>query len=384
MNGMYCSEESVRNIPFSTLKPLYEQHSAEYNEAALRALRSGWYIMGKEVEAFENEFASYIGASHCIGLNSGLDALVLALRALGIGKGDEVVVQANTYIATVLAITENGATPVFVEPDEFHGIDPIAVEKVITNRTKAIMVVHLYGQPCDMDALGEISRRTGVPIVEDCAQSHGSTLKGKMTGTFGHIACFSFYPTKNLGAFGDAGAAVTDDPALADKLRILRNYGSKIKYQNEIEGINSRLDEIQAALLRVRLKHLDEILEERRTIAERYLNCIRNPHIRLPRVRPEGLHTWHQFVVECDARDELQEYLKKQGIQTQIHYPIPPHLSEAYKHLGLRKGDFPLTERLAESVLSLPLYNGMAGENIERVVGALNGFSQGSEIKNEH
>ncbi|MPM19681.1 dTDP-3-amino-3,6-dideoxy-alpha-D-galactopyranose transaminase [bioreactor metagenome] len=377
MNGMNCSEESVRNIPFSTLKPLYEQHAAEYNEAALRALRSGWYIMGKEVEAFENEFASYIGASHCIGLNSGLDALVLALRALGIGKGDEVVVQANTYIATVLAITENGATPVFVEPDEFHGIDPIAVEKVITNRTKAIMVVHLYGQPCDMDALGEISRRTGVPIVEDCAQSHGSTLKGKMTGTFGRIACFSFYPTKNLGAFGDAGAAVTDDPDLADKLRILRNYGSKIKYQNEIEGINSRLDEIQAALLRVRLKHLNEILEERRSIAEYYLNGIRSPRIRLPRIRSEGLHTWHQFVVECDSRDELQEYLKKQGIQTQIHYPIPPHLSEAYKHLGLRKGDFPLTERLAESVLSLPLYNGMARVDTERVVEALNVFPTG-------
>ena len=322
MNGMNCSEEPVRNIPFSTLKPLYEQHAAEYNEAALRALRSGWYIMGKELEAFEKEFASYIGVSHCIGLNSGLDALVLALRAVGIGPGDEVIVQANTYIATVLAITENGATPVFVEPDTYYGIDTQSVEKVITPRTKAIMAVHLYGQPCDMDVLCEISRRRGVPIIEDCAQSHGSTFKGKMTGTFGLIGCFSFYPTKNLGAFGDAGAVVTEDPTLAEKLRILRNYGSRIKYQNETEGINSRLDEIQAAMLRVRLKYLEEILEERKKITEFYLNNIHNSLVRLPRVRPGSLHTWHQFVIECDRRDELQEYLKKRGIQTQIHYPI--------------------------------------------------------------
>jgi dTDP-4-amino-4,6-dideoxygalactose transaminase len=375
MNGMYCSEESVRNIPFSTLKPLYEQHSAEYNEAALRALRSGWYIMGKEVEAFENEFARYIGASHCIGLNSGLDALVLALRALGIGPGDEVIVQANTYIATVLAITENGATPVFVEPDSYYGIDAQSVEKAITPRAKAIMAVHLYGQPCDMESLCEISRRTGIPIIEDCAQSHGATFKRSMTGTFGLIGCFSFYPTKNLGAFGDAGAVVTEDPILAEKLRTLRNYGSRIKYQNEIEGINSRLDEIQAALLRVRLKYLEEILEERKKIAEFYLNSISSPLVRLPSIRPGALHTWHQFVIECDRRDELQEFLKNRGIQTQIHYPIPPHLSNAYKQLGFVKGDFPVTERMAESILSLPLFNGMVLEETESVVKALNMFS---------
>jgi len=375
MNTAQHPQNHLYTIPFSTLKPLYEQHAEEYDEAALRVLHSGWYILGKELDAFEKEFAAYVGAPHCIGLNSGLDALVLALRALGIGKGDEVVVQANTYIATVLAITENGANPVFVDPDEFHGIDPFAVEKALSLRTKAIMVVHLYGQPCDMDALCEISRRTGVPIVEDCAQSHGSTWNGKMTGTFGRIACFSFYPTKNLGAFGDAGAAVTDDPDLADRLRMLRNYGSKIKYQHEIEGVNSRLDEIQAALLRVRLKNLDEILEERRSIAEQYLNGIRNPHIRLPRVRPEGLHTWHQFVVECDSRDALQEHLKEQGIQTQIHYPIPPHLSEAYRHLGFAKGSFPKTEQLAESVLSLPLYNGMVRGDVEQACNALNVFT---------
>lgn len=374
MSWEKSSEEQVRVIPFSTLKPLYEQHAEEYDEAALRALRSGWYIMGKELEAFEKEFASYIGISHCIGLNSGLDALVLALRALGIGPGDEVIVQANTYIATVLAITENGATPVFVEPDTYYGIDAQSVEKVITPRTKAIMAVHLYGQSCDMEPLCEISRRSGIPIIEDCAQSHGSTLKGEMTGTFGLIGCFSFYPTKNLGAFGDAGAVVTEDPILAEKLRTLRNYGSRIKYQNEIEGVNSRLDEIQAALLRVRLKYLEEILEERKKIAEFYLKSIQNPFIRLPRIRPGALHTWHQFVVECDRRDELQEYLKKRGIQTQIHYPIPPHLSNAYKRLGFGKGDFPITERLAECILSLPLYNGMKIEDSERVVHVLNTF----------
>lgn len=367
--------ECSNTIPFSALAPLYEQHAEEYDEAALRVLRSGWYIMGKELEAFEGEFAAYLEVSHCVGLNSGLDALILALRALSIGEGDEVIVQANTYIATVLAITANGATPVLVEPDEFHGIDPRAVEKAITPRTKAIMAVHLYGQPCDMGALCDISRRTGIPIVEDCAQSHGATWNGQMTGTFGSIACFSFYPTKNLGAFGDAGAAVTDDPVLAEKLRILRNYGSRVKYQNEIEGVNSRLDEIQAALLRVRLKHLGEILQERSRLAERYLNNVQNPLVRLPRTRPKTGHTWHQFVVECDRRDELQEYLKNRGIQTQIHYPIPPHLSGAYKRLGFIKGTFPITEKLAESILSLPLYNGMTTEDAERIITAINSFA---------
>ena len=267
-------------IPFNILEPLFRKHAYEYEEAALRVLRSGWYIMGPELEAFEAEFCEYVGSRNCVGVNSGLDALTLGLKALGIGSGDEVIVQANTYIATVLAITANSATPVFVEPDEYHGLDPQMFEKAITKRTKAIMVVHLYGQPCDMRSITAITNKAGIPLIEDCAQSHGATFAGKMTGTFGIMGCFSFYPTKNLGAFGDAGAVVTDDKILAERIRVLRNYGSKIKYKNEIEGVNSRLDEIQAALLRVRLNHLEEILTEREAIAKQYLEGLRNPLIR--------------------------------------------------------------------------------------------------------
>jgi dTDP-4-amino-4,6-dideoxygalactose transaminase len=264
-------------VPFAKLTPLYERHHEKYDQAVSRVMHSGWYILGPELEAFEKEFARYVGCLHCIGVNSGMDALTLSLRALGVGEGDEVIVQANTYIATVLAITENRAIPVFVEPDEFHGIDADKIEAAITPKTKAIMVVHLYGQSCDMEPIVTISKRTGIPLIEDCAQSHGSTYKGKMTGSFGIMGCFSFYPTKNLGAFGDAGAIVTDDPKLADSLRTIRNYGSKIKYQNETKGVNSRLDEIQAALLKVRLSYLEEILVERKDIAQMTLQALTTP-----------------------------------------------------------------------------------------------------------
>lgn len=363
-----------KQVLCNRLDYMFCKHAEEYEEAALRVLRSGWYIMGPELEAFETEFANYVGRSHCIGVNSGLDALILALRSLGVGPGDEVIVQANTYIATVLAITANGATPVFVEPDEFHGIDSEEMKKAITGRTKAIMAVHLYGQSCDMGAILVISKSSGIPIIEDCAQSHGATFAGRMTGTFGSIGCFSFYPTKNLGAFGDAGAVVTDDPTLAEKLKTLRNYGSKVKYHNEMEGINSRLDEIQAALLRVRLTHLEEILSEREEIARQYLDGITNPCITRPKIRPDSRHTWHQFVIECEERNHLQTWLKEQGIQTQIHYPIPPHLSEAYASLGFSRGSFPITEKLAKTVLSLPSYNGISKEEIAFVIEAINGF----------
>ena len=362
-------------VVFNRLDNLYKQHENEYQGAALRVLRSGWYIMGPELEAFEYEFANYTGSHFCIGLNSGLDALTMAIRSLGIGPGDEVIVQANTYIATVLAITANRAAPIFVEPDEYHGIDRERIEKAITPRTKAIMAVHLYGQPCDMGAISEISQRVGIPIVEDCAQSHGATFQGKMTGTFGVLGCFSFYPTKNLGAFGDAGAVVTDDPALADKIKTLRNYGSRVKYHNETEGVTSRLDEIQAALLRVRLTHLEEILSEREEIVRRYLEGITNPLIKLPKVRPGSRHTWHQFVVQYDERDRLQAHLKEQGVQTQAHYPIPPHLSEAYASLGFPRGSFPITEKLAKNVLSLPAYNGIGKEETAFIIEAVNGFT---------
>lgn len=364
-------------IPFNILEPLFRKHSKEYEEAAIRVLRSGWYIMGPELEYFEKEFASYSGNRFCVGLNSGLDALTLAIRSLGIGPGDEVIVQANTYIATVIAITANRATPVFVEPDEFHGIDPEGIKKKITGRTKAIMAVHLYGQPCDMRVISEISNSSGIPVIEDCAQSHGATFQGKMTGTYGVLGCFSFYPTKNLGAFGDAGAIVTDDPVLAEKIKTLRNYGSKVKYHNETQGINSRLDEIQAALLRVRLTHLEEILSERKEIARQYLEGIANPLIKLPKIRPDARHTWHQFVIECGERDRLQAWLKEQGVQTQIHYPIPPYLSEAYACLGFSRGSFPITEKLAKMVLSLPSYNGISKEEVAFVIESINGFTLG-------
>jgi len=362
------------SIPFSTLKPLYERHKEEYDEAALRVLRSGWYIMGKELEAFETAFSAYIGSKDCIGVNSGLDALTLAVRALGIGPGDEVIVQANTYIATVLAITANGATPAFVEADAYHGIDPAEARKALTGKTKAIMAVHLYGQPCDMGPLLETSRESGIPIIEDCAQSHGASWEGKMTGSLGALACFSFYPTKNLGAFGDAGAVVTNDDKLADRVRVLRNYGSRVKYENEIEGVNSRLDEIQAALLAVRLRHLEEILVERESLARQYLSGIKNPLIRLPGIRPNVRHTWHQFVIESDSRDRLQGYLREKGIQTQVHYPVPPHLSRALERLGHQEGCFPAAERIARQALSLPLFSGMENDDIEYIIDTLNRY----------
>lgn len=365
-------------IPFNILEPLFREHAAEYEEAALRVLRSGWYIMGPELEAFEKEFAAYAGSRFCIGVNSGLDALSLAIRSLGIAPGDEVIVQANTYIATVLAITASRATPVFVEPDEYHGIDPEATSKALTPGTRAIVAVHLYGQPCDMGLLSEISQKAGIPLIEDCAQSHGATFAGRMTGTFGSIGCFSFYPTKNLGAFGDAGAVVTDDPTLSEKIRTLRNYGSRVKYYNETEGVNSRLDEIQAALLRVRLTHLEEILYEREEIARLYLEGISNPLVKLPKVRPDSRHTWHQVVIQCGERDRLQTWMKEQGIQTGIHYPVPPHLSKAFAGLGYSRGDFPISEAIADSVLSLPVFNGLERENIGHVIRALNAFNPGN------
>lgn len=361
-------------IPFNKLSPLYEKYREEFDQAALRVLSSGWYILGDEVESFEKEFADFIGSSYCLGLNSGLDSLVLAIRALGIRPGDEVIVQANTYIATVLGITENGATPVFAEPDGYYGIDPEKIEEAITPRTRAILPVHLYGQPCDMDKIQEIGKIHGIPVIEDCAQSHGASFRGKMTGNFGSIGCFSFFPTKNLGAFGDGGAIVTNHKELAEKMMMLRNYGSRSKYNHEITGVNSRLDEMQAALLRVKLKYLENILEERKQIAEFYLRGIDNPLVELPRVRPGARHTWHLFVIQTPKRDDLRKHLAEQGIGTSIHYPIPPHLSEAYGYLGYKRGSFPKTEGLADSILSLPMYNGMTEEEMGYVVDGVNGF----------
>ena len=334
-----------------------------------------WLTAGRYTVQFEEEFAAFTGRKYCVGLNSGLDALIMSVRALGISQGDEVIVQANTYIATVLGITENGATPVFVEPDEYYNIDADKIEAAITDKTKAIMVVHLYGQASNMGKIMEISKKYNLPVIEDCAQSHGACFDGKMTGSFGISGCFSFYPTKNLGAFGDAGAIVTDDKEFADKIRMMRNYGSKIKYYNEIEGVNSRLDEMQAALLRVKLTHIDELNQERVVLADRYTKGIKNECIVKPEIRDGASSIFHQYVIRCNDRDRLQEYLEEQGIQTQIHYPVPPHLAECYERLGHKRGDYPITEQYANEVLSLPIYTGMTWEEQDYVIEKLNSFS---------
>lgn len=364
------------NIDLAVLGRQYQLYDQEYENAVLHVLRAGWYVLGPEVDAFEKEFAEYIGRKYCIGVNSGLDALTLSVGALGIGAGDEVLVPANTYIATVLAITKNGATPIFVEPDMYYGIDVKKLEKVITKRTKAIMPVHLYGQSCEMDKIMDLADRYNLNVVEDCAQSHGANYQGTMTGAFGDAGCFSFYPTKNLGAFGDAGAVVTDDEELYRKLKMLRNYGSEKKYHNKIEGVNSRLDEIQAALLRVKLAHLDELNEERVHIAERYDFEINNPAIKLPQKRcAKANHVYHQYVVRTKNRNEFQAYLAEHGIKTVIHYPIPPHMADCYKYLGHKQGDFPIAEQYANEVLSLPMFNGMNDEEIDYVIKICNDYA---------
>ena len=349
-------------------------YQKEFEDKALEVLRSGWYILGHELEAFEQEFASYTGAKHCVGLASGLDALWIAFRVLGIGEGDEVIVQGNTYIASVMGITINGATPVFVEPDEFYNIDASKIEEKITDKTKAILVVHLYGQASNMSAVCDLCKKYDLKLVEDCAQAHGAMWNSQQVGTFGDIGCFSFYPSKNLGAFGDAGAITTNDPKIAEDVRVFRNYGSEKRYYNKVVGTNSRLDEIQAGFLRVRLGHLDELAEEKRKICEKYLAKLKHKDIMLPQVRDGATHIWHQFVVRTERRDELMEYLDAKGIGTIIHYPIPPHLSEAYAYLKLPEGSLPITENYANTVLSLPLYNGMTDEEQDYVIDMINNF----------
>lgn len=350
------------------------RHQKEYEEKALEVLRSAWYVLGKELSSFEEEFAAYVGAKYCVGLASGLDALWIAFRVLGIGIGDEVIVQGNTYIASIMGITINGATPVFVEPDEYFNIDVSKIEEKITDKTKAILVVHLYGQASNMDYIMKIAEKYNLKVVEDCAQSHGARFKGTVTGNIGDIGCFSFYPTKNLGAFGDAGAIVTNNPEIEEAVRIFRNYGSEKRYYNKVIGANSRLDEMQAGLLRIRLSHLAEYEEERSRICNRYMKEITNKRIVLPQIREGATHVWHQFVIRCKERDELEKYLKEKNIGTIIHYPIPPHLSEAYEYLGYKRGAFPITEKYANTVLSIPLYIGMTEEEQDYIIDCINKF----------
>ena len=352
----------------------FELHQKEYEDKAIEVLRSGWYILGKEVSSFEEEFAAHNNIEYCVGVASGLDALALAIRALGIGEGDEVLVQANTYIASVMGITMNRATPVFVEANKYYNISVEDLEPKITPKTKAIMVVHLYGQACKMDVVMEVAKKHGLYVVEDCAQSHDACYNGKKTGTFGDIGCFSFYPTKNLGAFGDAGAILTSNKELRDKIAMLRNYGSKVKYHFEEVGLNSRLDELQAGLLRVRLRYLEAMAKERERIADYYTKNIKNDKIIKPEIQEGATSVWHQYVVRTDERDRFEEYLKENEIITTIHYPIPPHLSKAYEYLNIKEGSFPLTEKYAKEMLSLPIYNGMTDEEVKYVVEVINKY----------
>ncbi len=361
-------------IPVNDLKRPFQLHQQAYEQKALEVLRSGWYVLGKEVSAFEEAFARYIGTEHCVGLASGLDALWIAFRLLHIGQGDEVIVCANAYIACVMGITMNGATPVFVEPDAYDNIDAARIEAAITPRTGAILAVHLFGQTCDMDRIMRIANAHKLLVVEDCAQSHGTLFHGKQSGSFGAVSCFSFYPTKNLGAFGEGGAICTNDADLAERCRTYRNYGSRVKYQNEVVGTNSRLDELQAGLLNVKLRYLDELNAERARIAERYMQELPTTYLALPKVRPGVVSTWHQFVIHTPHRDALMAWLKENGIGTAIHYPIPPHLSHAYAYLGYKPGAFPLTERAAQEVLSLPMFNGITPEEQGRVIDAVARF----------
>lgn len=352
----------------------FYRYQEEFEQKALEVLRSGWYVLGKEVSSFEEEFAAYTGGNYCVGVASGLDALWMAFRLLGIGTGDEVLVQGNTYIASVMGITINGATPIFVEPDEYFGINIKELESKITDRTKAILVVHLYGIATPMDEIVRLCKKYNLKLVEDCAQSHGACYKGKMTGTFGDVGCFSFYPSKNLGAFGDGGAVVVKDEQLAKDFKVFRNYGSEKRYYNKVVGTNSRLDEIQAGLLRVRLRHMEELTQEKIKIATRYTEEIHNPKIQLPQIPTGATCVYHQYVIRCEERDELMKYLNEREIGTIIHYPIPPHLAEAYRYLGHHEGDFPITEHLAKTVLSIPMYNGMTQEEQTQVIDALNRF----------
>ncbi len=359
---------------YDRLDRQYQRYQEEYKAAAIRALDSAWYILGQEVQRFEEEFAAFCGTKECVGLNSGLDALILALRALEVGPGDEVIVPSNTFIATVLAVSENQATPVFVEPDIYYNLDAEALERAITPRTKAILVVHLYGQAANMEKICAIAKKHHLYLVEDCAQAHGAACGQQKIGSFGDFGCFSFYPTKNLGAFGDAGAITTNSPALAQRVRMLRNYGSTVKYRNDIIGLNSRMDEIQAALLRTKLSHFEELLAEKRLLAEKYLEGLAQTGLILPQVREGTTSVWHQFVVRVANREDFQQYLEERGVHTLIHYPIPPHMQPCYQSLGYRSGDFPIAEAYADQVVSLPIYNGMTSDEQDYVVDVIKAY----------
>ncbi len=360
-------------IPYLDLNRIHEPIQDELQMACRKVLDKNWFILGEEVEKFEQEFAMYTGAKYCVGVGNGLDALHIILKTYGIGPGDEVIVPANTFVATALAVSYAGATPVFVDvyPDTYN-VNPEQVKNVITPRTKAIMAVHLYGRLADMVSLREIATSYNLILIEDAAQAHGATRDGVCAGVMGDAAGFSFYPGKNLGAFGDAGAITTNDEMVYKKAKALCNYGSEVKYHHNYKGFNSRLDEMQAAVLRVKLKHMKAWTAERQELAEYYMANIKNDKIQLPSLSAQD-NVWHIFPIFCEERDELQSYLKANGIMTQIHYPIPVHLQKAYTELNYKEGDFPISEKLAKMELSLPLWCGMTEEERECIVHFLNG-----------
>ena len=360
-------------IPCNDIKRFYNKHQLEFEEAAIRALRSGWYILGQEGKQFEQEFALSIGGKYCVAVDNATNALFLGIKALGIGPGDEVLVQANTYIATVLGITRNGATPIFVEPNEYYNMND-NIEEFITSRTKAVLVTHLFGQATNMDRIISCCKAHNLYLLEDCSQAHYAKYNDKYVGTVGIMGFFSFYPTKNIGAFGDAGAIVTNDENLAIKLQMIRNYGSRARYDFVYDGINSRMDEIQAALLRVKLKYKDDINNERTYIANRYLKEIKNPLVELPKIADNCTTVWHLFVLRVNDRDKFMNYMKEKGISTDIHYPTPPYLSECYRCLGHKVGEYPITDNYSKVMVDIPLFNGMSDSEISAVVEAINGY----------
>ena len=362
-------------IPFVTFLPMEKELDEEIREAFERVISRSWYINGVEDESFEKAFAKYCENEYCIGVGNGLDALMLVLKALGIGEGDEVIVPSNTYIATALAVTYAGAKPVFVEPDiRTFNINPKLIESAVTDKTKAIIPVHLYGQPCDMEPIMEVAKQHGLKVVEDCAQAHGATYKGKKVGTFGDAAGFSFYPGKNLGALGDAGAILTNNKELADKVRALGNYGSLSKYHHIYKGHNSRLDKLQAAMLSVKLPHLDRMNAERRRIAALYTDGITNSKVIKPCVINECVPVWHIYGIRCLEREALENHLNMRGIGTNKHYPIPIHLQECYRELGIPRGALPIAEEISATELSIPMYYGMTDDEIQYVINAINEF----------
>lgn len=362
-------------IPFVTFLPMEKELNDDIRGAFDRVFTRSWYIGGVEDEAFEKAFAEYCDAKYCIGVGNGLDALMLALKALEIGAGDEVIVPSNTYVATALAVTYVGATPAFVEPDiRTFNINPKLIEAEITEKTKAIMPVHLYGQACDMDPIMEVAKKYGLKVIEDCAQAHGATYKGQKVGTFGVAAGFSFYPGKNLGALGDAGAVVTNDKVLADKIRALGNYGSDYKYHHIYKGNNSRLDELQAALLAAKLPHLERMNVERRRVAAKFTEGINNPKVITPYVLSDCIPVWHIYGVRCAERDAFEKHLNDRGIGTNKHYPVPIHLQECYKDLNITQGALPIAEEISSTELSIPMYYGITDEEIQYIIDAINSF----------